>query len=245
MGRVLAFADIHGNRDLWEQIKSYIQPDDQLFFLGDAIDRGPDGYAIMKEMLLDKRIIYIKGNHEDMMEKALYDMKHYHDGAWVGEEFELWIYNGGYSTISAWSKAGAKFGWGTILKRLPLEATYINTSQQTIHLCHAGFSLNNKPDNADDMLWDRDHLLERISITAQEEHTIIVHGHTPTPYLIKRLEEFNSIASQEKQHKFYTIDNVVFYGSGTKIDIDCGTYSTKTAALLDLDTFEVKTFFSV
>lgn len=242
MGRVYAFADLHGNRELWEQIKSYLKPDDQLFFLGDAIDRGTDGYAIMKEIMLDKRIIYIKGNHEAMMETALYDMRHYHDGAWVGEEFDLWMYNGGYATISAWGNAGAKFGWGTIIHRLPLEATYINTSQKTIHLCHAGFSLGHKPDNEEDMVWDRDHLLKRVPKAANE---IVVHGHTPTPYLLKRLAEFNNIASQEKQHDFYTDGNVVFYGNGTKIDIDCGTYNTNTTALLDLDTFEVKMFFTV
>lgn len=61
-----AFTDIHGNYDLWLAIKNYCKEDDEIFFLGDAIDRGPDGIKIMQELFKDKRVTYIIGNHEDM-----------------------------------------------------------------------------------------------------------------------------------------------------------------------------------
>ena len=64
--KTVAFSDLHGNYNLWTKIKNYYAPDDVLIFLGDACDRGPDGIKIMLEMLSDKRIIYLKGNHEDM-----------------------------------------------------------------------------------------------------------------------------------------------------------------------------------
>ena len=61
-----AFTDIHGNYNLWLAIKNYCKEDDEIFFLGDAIDRGPDGIKIMQELFKDKRVTYIIGNHEDM-----------------------------------------------------------------------------------------------------------------------------------------------------------------------------------
>ena len=62
-----AFTDIHGNYNLWLAIKNYCKEDDEIFFLGDAIDRGPDGIKIMQELFKDKRVTYIIGNHEDML----------------------------------------------------------------------------------------------------------------------------------------------------------------------------------
>ena len=56
--------DLHGNGLLWRKIKEKLNIDDTLYFLGDAIDRGPDGLYIMLNMLNDPRVTYIKGNHE-------------------------------------------------------------------------------------------------------------------------------------------------------------------------------------
>ena len=62
-----AVSDLHGRYDLWEKIKSHLQENDVIYFLGDAIDRGPDGLKLMQELLTDKRVHYIIGNHEEMM----------------------------------------------------------------------------------------------------------------------------------------------------------------------------------
>ena len=59
------FSDIHGRYDLWEQVKEYLHGQPAIF-LGDAADRGPDGYQVMKELLDSPNIIYLKVNHEDM-----------------------------------------------------------------------------------------------------------------------------------------------------------------------------------
>jgi Icc-related predicted phosphoesterase len=39
--------DLHGNYNLWEQIKAFLKEDDTLIFLGDAIDRGDRGFEIL------------------------------------------------------------------------------------------------------------------------------------------------------------------------------------------------------
>ena len=40
MKRRLACSDLHGNGELWDKIKDFLQPGDILFMLGDAGDRG-------------------------------------------------------------------------------------------------------------------------------------------------------------------------------------------------------------
>ena len=61
------FSDLHAQTNLWEQIKNYIKEDDELFFLGDAVDRGPGGITILQEILADPRITMLRGNHEDFI----------------------------------------------------------------------------------------------------------------------------------------------------------------------------------
>ena len=50
--------DLHGNYDLWAQIKEFLQEDDTLIFLGDAVDRGSRGFEIFMELLNDERVCY-------------------------------------------------------------------------------------------------------------------------------------------------------------------------------------------
>ena len=45
---VYALADLHGNGTIYNKIKNFLKPNDTVYFLGDAIDRGPDGWTILK-----------------------------------------------------------------------------------------------------------------------------------------------------------------------------------------------------
>ena len=62
--------DLHGNYNVWHEIKKFLKKEDKLICLGDVIDRGPAGYSILVEMLGDPRVELIMGNHEDMMVAA-------------------------------------------------------------------------------------------------------------------------------------------------------------------------------
>ena len=86
---VYACADLHGQGWAWDAIKNRLAPSDYLYFLGDAVDRGPDGVRIMQEILDRPNTTYIQGNHEQMM---LDGMHGYCDA------IDLWAYNGGWST---------------------------------------------------------------------------------------------------------------------------------------------------
>ena len=72
MARVMVIGDIHGQYDklLRALDASNYAEDDQLIFLGDYIDRGPDSQRVLDFMLQLKSIpanIFLRGNHEQMV----------------------------------------------------------------------------------------------------------------------------------------------------------------------------------
>ena len=73
--RYVAVGDIHGMREaldaLLERLAPILEPDDQLVFLGDYIDRGPDSRGVINRLidLAAERpgTVFLRGNHEQMM----------------------------------------------------------------------------------------------------------------------------------------------------------------------------------
>ena len=61
MGKVYASSDWHGCLAPAQKVLDFLQPDDKLYFLGDAIDRGDHGYQIMTKLLNDPRGRYELG----------------------------------------------------------------------------------------------------------------------------------------------------------------------------------------
>jgi len=97
MSNIYAIGDIHGNLDLLERLMDHLQPDlnrDQLVFMGDYIDRGLHSKGVVDYVLRLRRrpppeqVICLKGNHEAMFLNFL-----------QGEDIELFLVNGGVSTI--------------------------------------------------------------------------------------------------------------------------------------------------
>lgn len=228
MNKVYAFSDIHGMYGLWKQISEYCDETDKLYFLGDAADRGPEGMKIISELLEDKRIIYLKGNHEDMLVRI---------GSEILEgrtsSIQLWYQNGGAPTVTALLQYPESIAWEYIhkLKNLPETVKYINKDGKKIILSHAGcpiVNLHNYAANGRgiDYLWDRDHFMWDTAEEMTEKMPIIIHGHTPVP----ALPRFGVYPKN--------LYEIVKYCGGHKIDIDLGCFDTKKVALLDLDTLE-------
>ncbi|WP_223556822.1 metallophosphoesterase [Lysinibacillus sphaericus] len=75
MDRILAISDIHGELDLFEELllkAKYDTMQDQLFLLGDYIDRGPSSSGVLNLVgeLQTKGARVLLGNHEALMLKA-------------------------------------------------------------------------------------------------------------------------------------------------------------------------------
>ena len=62
-------SDLHGHFALYNMLLKTINfsNKDTLYVLGDAIDRGPDGIKILQDIMKRDNVVFLPGNHEDMM----------------------------------------------------------------------------------------------------------------------------------------------------------------------------------
>ena len=221
--KTVAFSDLHGNYKVWKAIQNYYDKDDVLIFMGDACDRGPDGIKIMLELLQDDRVIYLKGNHEDMFLNNI----HLGIGTALDTNKESIIFNGCYKTLKDYVKLPGddKIFLIDNLQKIKNYYIYINKEKKNIFLSHAGIDIENI-NNLDEtkLLWDRKHIKNN-NYDNRYENWYVVHGHTPCQTLRKDMAT-----------------RVYRYYNNHKIDIDIAACSTNLAAVIDLDTLEVKYF---
>lgn len=229
---VYAVSDLHGMFNLYKQIKNFLKPEDKVYCLGDCGDRGPASWETIHTVASDPQFIYIKGNHEDMLVKAIDEYAKYES---YGRAFDLLAANGGGNTFEMWLACGAKLGWKKYLKELPTYAEYKNKDGIKIMLCHAGFTPGYDMPVEADLLWDRDHFYD----DSLEDNAICVHGHTPIPLMIERCPDLIKwFGASESSYE----DGAFWYCNNHKVNIDCGAFFTGKTVLLDLDTFDEHIF---
>ena len=227
---VYACSDLHGNWELWAEIKEFLKPDDILYYLGDATDRGPDGWAILKEMLKDSRINYIAGNHDIMLANRI-------GNPYSSRIANLHHSNGGHSTWLDAEEDPEAEAIKIAIRSLPLYAIYENADGLKIFMSHSG---STHIDNCEDLIWDRS---EYIGTKNYSEYDVIVHGHTTIPHLIEDLEEVYSFYFQESERPvFEEWEGGAYWYHGYRCDIDCCTIVTRQTVLLNLDTFDEEIF---
>lgn len=238
--RNFALSDIHGQGKLWEQVKNYLQKNDTLYFLGDAVDKGPDGISILKDMIKMPNVNIIKGNHEDMLE--------YYGNCYLKNDFsilKLWKDkdNGGEETMNEFlnMSLGEQLWLLDKIHDLPHSEWYIEKDKygnikKKVFMCHAGTDPLYTDEQAldkmlgrDSFLWNRECLYNPWPVDKKYEKTFIVHGHTPVPY-------FSYLVGLNFPNKINT--GVMQYADGHKYNIDLGSFNTKICVLLDLDTLE-------
>src|SRR5688572_4873486 len=90
--------DVHGCfKSLKAIVEEKIQPSrqDKIIFVGDYIDRGPDSKGVvsylMQLRLMGHNLVFLKGNHEDMMLRSATNKQMKKD----------WFYNGGMATLQS------------------------------------------------------------------------------------------------------------------------------------------------
>lgn len=233
--RHLVCTDLHGRYDLWERIAADLQPDDKLFFLGDAIDRGPDGIKILQSMANDSRVTFFMGNHEDMMYKAIcsdaIDIVTIDNYEYSRDDVRyLWMRNGGYDTLEAF-KALNIIDQNKICDYLYAsinEAEYTRPDGKKFILSHAGFTPGSRLVTPDEQLWDRTHFAH--PWPSNQEDVVIVHGHTPIPHVIMALENFGLEAPADWDEA-----SPLIYRGGHKICLDCMSFFTSSTVVYNLD----------
>lgn len=246
MGKVYATADWHGSK-LGFKVLEMLGPYDRLYFLGDAADRGKYGADLIEALLKDERVIYLMGNHEDMLHRLILNI--YDTNSLAGMNGHWFYNNGGEPTIDGFLEE-KKYTREQLeelvvkIQHLPLKETYINKDGKNIILEHAGYTPGIQHRNHDP-LWDREHFYDKWDGGA---NTYIVHGHTPVQYL-KFHFGYNGEEPKTKEEKLIgakwlgneSVDykpTILRYCDGHKFDIDMCTITDKRIAVLNLDTFE-------
>jgi serine/threonine protein phosphatase 1 len=186
MDKIFAIGDIHGSFDQLQDLMQKIPIDfatDTLVFIGDYIDRGPGSVEVVDYLLdLQKQVpqtIFLKGNHEDMLEKYL-----------DGTDRFTYLLNGGQKTLDCYLRNTDRTdgypiptGHMEFFKSLRL---YYET--ESYIFVHAGLRpkvplASQKPE---DLLWIRDKFIYSRYYFGKP----VVFGHTP---LEKPLVERNKI----------------------------------------------------
>lgn len=226
---VYACSDIHGNWELWANIKEFLNTNDTLFYLGDAADRGPDGWAILKDMYNDARVFYIAGNHDVMLADRIARPYNYN-------AVSLHYSNGGEPTwMEAENDPEAKeiMHW---IRKMPKYAIYKNEDGLKIFMSHSG---STNIESEEDLIWDRS---EYITDKNYTDYDVIVHGHTTIPHLIEDLEEVHKFYFGGEEFKCPGWEGGAYWYHGFRCDIDCCTIATRQTVLLNLDTFDEEIF---
>lgn len=173
-------SDIHGCFDKFIAMLDLInfKDTDELYILGDIIDRGDNPLEIFEYIVSHPNIHMIKGNHEDMCLRAFMD-----------KDFSLWMYNGGYVTFDALQEKGIGYinQFLNYIKNLPYYTVVDN-----YFLVHAGLYTAKNEENAlsdviDDLdehtaLWDRSNIDRFQEVTGYD----IICGHTPVQTIISK-----------------------------------------------------------
>ena len=258
---IFAFTDIHGMYDLYTSIMNYCieqDPECTIVFCGDACDRGPDGYKIIKELLDNPQVVYLKGNHEDLFVKAARELykiqnldkktiKNFLQNCMQDEskfiDIQNSLYNGSMSTLIDWSMDGMPIDIIEKLEHLPL-----TFSTDTCDFCHSAGVYqvfkrvaeceyeNKDPDqyDANAIIWNR---------TAVDwgwaPNRIAVFGHTPTVSLpvYARVEK-----EEGRPVKFIGRSVLDDNMTGAKIDMDTGACFLGTAYVLNCLTMKAQGF---
>ena len=234
-----AVSDLHGQLDLFNQIKEYINEDDIVYALGDFGDRGPEPWRTLQAVLDDKQFIYLMGNHDLMLIEAIKqylkipveDREYIIDMSFYGRSPIIQLnMNGGLDTLIQWAKEPKCIEYYKQLQTLPVQIVLpAKDMKNFIHLSHAGYTPNFcHYQDVDNLVWDRYHINDPWNGSGD----ICIHGHTPVQ-IMNRLVELSIEEIQTITDKGY-----LMYSNNSKIDIDLGAHSSGQTVLLNIDTLE-------
>ncbi len=228
---IYVMSDLHGQyHKYWEMLeKIKFCEEDELYIIGDVIDRGPNSIQILQDMMSRANVFPILGNHElmalNVLKKLMVEITDENADNYLNEEIMQayidWTLNGGNATLKQFMTLPQEEKLD-ILNYLEEFTPYevIDMIDKTYLLVHAGFKHFSKERKISDYsLYEL--TFERPDYERQyfdDDNVYIVCGHTPTPLISGKAE---------------------IYHSHNNICIDCGaTFNSGKLACLCLDTME-------
>ncbi|MGB3204276.1 MAG: metallophosphoesterase family protein [Crinalium sp.] len=126
--RRIVIGDVHGHYDGLMTLLEAVAPnsEDQVYFVGDLIDRGPHSAHVV-EFVKKSPYHCLLGNHEQML------LDVFPDGEINGEALQGWLYSGGHATVNSYGDDGVDPEHIEWIRGLP---THLDLGD--IWLVHAG-----------------------------------------------------------------------------------------------------------
>lgn len=226
-------SDIHGCFDEYRELleKIHFSDKDELYILGDAMDRGPEPMKVIQDIMARPNVVYILGNHDYMMLSSLKKLAvemtksncEKHLTTEDIQKYYYWIQDGGRVTSRQFSLLPRE-EQQDILKYLGASSVYevLREKEKRFVLVHGGIHgfCEGKDlrdyDSSDFIFWRTDYDKRYY----QDENVYVVTGHTPT-LLIR----------EDQQPEVYE-------GNG-HIAVDCGCVFGGNLAAYCVETGEV------
>ncbi|MBT29955.1 MAG: serine/threonine protein phosphatase [Thalassobius sp.] len=222
-GRRLVVPDIHGCYGTLLNLMNEINltKDDQLFFLGDFIDRGPLSGAVLDYVInlqnMDYQVYPLRGNHEQMLlDAARLDP--------VSVLHQYLDFNNTRDLLDGSRDIKPKYV--EFMDKLPY---YYEL--EDYYLVHAGFNftVENPFTEYDDMIWIRKFSASKRFLKEKK----LIHGHTPT-----NLHDIK-YAIEEKKSVIPLDNGCVYYNSYA---LDIPDWNMGNLLCFDLDSLELMVF---
>ena len=217
-------SDIHGMWDKYQNMLKLIKfsAEDELYILGDVIDRGEDGIKILQDIRKHTNMYLLMGNHELMAVQTLFAKD---ENEW-NEKMIVWAMNGGEGTYYSFVELSEEEQkeLAELLITLP-DCMEVEVNEHMFHLVH-GFPA----DTLEKQVWTRPELNTKNPF---KDKTLIV-GHTPVMLLHDNPDKH--IRMLQEKEKYVEIEHAEGF-----IDIDCGCGSgipEERLACLRLDDME-------
>lgn len=210
--RLIVISDIHGNDNLFRKALKTIslKKVDTLILIGDLIDRGKYSKNVLDTLFLLKNsgfenIIYIRGNHEQMLLDAYED---------ENKEY-IWLKNGGDKTLQSFKVNFCNEIPNEYIQLLQSSIFYYETNDYIFVHGGINFEIENPLEDINSLLWTRNTSVELYRKSNLSEKKVI-HGHTPVSK--------EDILKQFSNIEILNIDNGVYldkegFGSLTVMDL--------------------------
>ncbi len=225
--------DIHGCYREYQSLlkKIHFSDEDELYILGDAMDRGPEPVRVLQDIMNRPNVYYILGNHDIafylLMKKLWVEVTDENVETQLNvdllRQYQGWVSDGGSTTIEQFRKL-SRDAQADLLDYLSEADTYqvLEYEDKTYILVHGG--LGNFSEDKDMEAYELVELVEeRADYTKRyfkDENIYLVTGHTPTTFI-------EGWAKPE------------VYRKNGHIALDCGCVGTGVLAAYCVDTQEV------
>jgi serine/threonine protein phosphatase 1 len=215
MSKKWIIPDIHGCvRTLKFLIENQIKPEigDELYFLGDYIDRGPDSKGVIDYLMsmqaAGHHMRLLMGNHEDYCIKAWEEDKKHKGFLGLRSKTKIqkeWEIYGGEQAMESFGVESPReipekyIDWMRKLEYFVLTDDYV--------IVHAGLNFKAEDPFTDtrSMIWIRDYRVDSSKIRNRR----VIHGHVPVNL------EFIDMCINQTGYKFIDLDNGVYFNDRT------------------------------